>query len=75
MLSVLCFIAAINSVVGVTPGNVKLSPFLFHDLIVFYLSSEVAVRCLQAAVDMITSWTHECGFNFSEQKSIVIHFI
>ena len=75
VLSVTCFIVAINSICNVIPENVRSS--LFVDDIAIYCSSSSPAEAsghLQIAVSRIVQWADERGFTFSSQKTVAIHF-
>ena len=75
VLSVTCFSVAINNIVKEVLAPVECS--LFVDDLAIYVSYSDAVRAcilIQKAIDAISKWADNNGFNFSTLKTVAIRF-
>lgn len=75
ILSVTCFIAAINDILGVLPHSV--GGYLYADDLIIYHSSKrpsSSARILQLAINRLSSWAENQGLKFSTSKTEAICF-
>ena len=75
VLSVTLFAVAINNITKALPSGV-LSTLYVDDFSISFAASTMAVaeRRLQLAIDGISERTTACGFRFSTEKTVAVHF-
>lgn len=75
ILSVTLFILKINSIVNCLPVGMRGSLYV-DDFLICYHSKNMSCleRQLQHCLNKIQSWANENGFQFSQSKTVCIHF-
>lgn len=75
VLSCSLFLLAMNGVLANMPQNVKASLYV-DDLVIYTSSNHIPSieRRLQSTIHRIERWANGCGFRFSPQKTVAVHF-
>ena len=75
VLSVTCFIIAINEIMKAVSRKVSGSLFV-DDFVIYYTGYDAKSVCheLQKTIDAVSNWANDNGFKFSSSKTVAVRF-
>ena len=74
VLSCTCFLIAINSIADSLPASVKSNVYVDDFMLYSSGANPVLIECrLQLALNTLSSWSNQTGFQFSPTKTVCMH--